>query len=162
LEEDYRLYLNRYPDGIFADIARDGIADYEAERRAELSGLERAAWDRAEADNSIEAYEDFLADYPDGAFAETANARIAELKEEARSEQLRAQFGATENAVARNSATRLLIEGRLSGLGLDPGTVDGDFDQATRRAIRRFQKARGLNVTGYIDQPTMVRLLLGG
>ncbi|WP_370230987.1 peptidoglycan-binding protein [Cognatishimia sp.] len=162
LEEDYRLYLNRYPDGIFADIARDGIADFEAERRAELSGRERAAWDRAEAENTIEAYEDFLADYPDGAFAETASARVADLKEEARSEELRAQFGATENAVARNSATRLLIEGRLSGLGLDPGTVDGNFDKATRRAIRRFQKARGLNVTGYIDQPTMVRLLLGG
>lgn len=162
LEEDYRLYLDRYPDGIFADIARDGIADFEAERRAELSGRERAAWDRAEADNSIAAYEDFLADYPDGAFAETAKTRIAELEEEARSEQLRAQFGATENAVARNSATRLLIEGRLSGLGLDPGTVDGEFDASTRRAIRRFQKARGLNVTGYIDQPTMVRLLLGG
>ena len=96
-----------------ADIARDGIADFEAERRAELSGRERAAWDRAEADNSIAAYEDFLADYPDGAFAETAKTRIAELEEEARSEQLRAQFGATENAVARNSATRLLIEGRL-------------------------------------------------
>lgn len=161
-EEDYRIYLERYPDGIYAEVARDGIADYEAERRAELSGRERGAWDRAEADNTVDGYRNFLNAYPDGAFAATASARIAELEEDAKTEELRARFVAVENSVARNSASRLLIEGRLSGLGLDPGTVDGNFDKSTRRALRRFQKSRGLDVTGYVNQPTMVRLLLGG
>ena len=162
LEEDYRLYLDRYPDGIFADIARDGIADYEAERRAELSERERVAWDRAEEVNTVDGYKSFLGTYPQGSFAETAKGRIAEIEGEAENEALRARFQAVENSVAGNSTTRLLIEGRLAGLGLDPGTVDGEFDQTTRRAIRRFQKARGLKVSGYVDQSTMVRLLLGG
>ena len=162
LEEDYRLYLDRYPDGIFADIARDGIADYEAERRAELSERERVAWDRAEEVNTVDGYKSFLGTYPQGSFAQTAKGRIAEIEGEAENEALRARFQAVENSVAGNSTTRLLIEGRLAGLGLDPGTVDGEFDQTTRRAIRRFQKARGLKVSGYVDQSTMVRLLLGG
>ncbi|MGR3837925.1 MAG: peptidoglycan-binding domain-containing protein [Cognatishimia sp.] len=162
LEEDYRLYLNRYPDGIFADIARDAIADFEAERRAELNERERAAWDRAEAENTVDAYRSFLGSYPDGELAETANARISDLEGAAKNEELRARYQAVENSVARNSATRLLIEGRLQGMGLEPGAVDGNFDNSTRRALRRFQKARGLTVTGYVDQATMVRLLLGG
>lgn len=162
LEEDYRLYLERYPDGLFAEVARDGIADFEAERRAEMSGRERAAWDRAEDANTVEAYRNFLGNFPEGAFAETAQVRIEELEEEVRSADQRARYEATENSVARNTATRLLIESRLSGLGLNPGAVDGNFDRDTRRALRRFQNARGLEVTGYVNQPTMVRLLLGG
>lgn len=161
-EADLRLYLRRYPDGLFADVARDQIADYEAERRAELSARERAAWDRAAAANTIAAYRAFLSEYPDGSLAETARGRILELEENTFTPEQIARLEANENAVAANPAARLLIEGRLAGLGLEPGPTDGRFDDATRKAIRRFQKARGLNVTGYMDQPTMVRLLLGG
>jgi peptidoglycan hydrolase-like protein with peptidoglycan-binding domain len=54
---------------------------------------------------------------------------------------------------------RLLIEQRLTQLGDDPGAVDGTFDEATRRALRRFQRARDLPATGYVSQATMARLL---
>jgi peptidoglycan hydrolase-like protein with peptidoglycan-binding domain len=40
------------------------------------------------------------------------------------------------------------------------------FDAETRRAIRRYQNARGLPVSGYLNEGTVVRLLadavLGG
>jgi peptidoglycan hydrolase-like protein with peptidoglycan-binding domain len=39
--------------------------------------------------------------------------------------------------------------------------VDGVFDEATRRAIRRFQNARNLPATGYVTRATMARLLAG-
>ena len=64
-----------------------------------------------------------------------------------------------EATVAGNIIARLLIEQRLTQLGEDPGTVDGTFDEATRRALRRFQRARDLPVTGYVTQATMARLL---
>ena len=54
------------------------------------------------------------------------------------------------------------IEQRLDALDLRPGEVDGIFDERTRRAIRRFQTARGLPETGYLDQSSMVGLLAGG
>ena len=55
--------------------------------------------------------------------------------------------------------TRKLVEGRLESLGLKPGPVDGAFDDDTRRAIRRYQEARNLTRTGYLNQQTVVRLL---
>jgi peptidoglycan hydrolase-like protein with peptidoglycan-binding domain len=42
---------------------------------------------------------------------------------------------------------------------LKPGAVDGAFDEDTRRAIRRYQDARKLRVSGYLDQATVVRLM---
>ena len=57
---------------------------------------------------------------------------------------------------------RQAIEKRLSNLGLKPGRVDGTFDDDTRRAIRRYQEARGMEVTGYLTQAAVVRLLAEG
>ena len=59
-----------------------------------------------------------------------------------------------------NRLTRQLIEGRLDQLGLDPGTVNGQFGNKTRRAIRQFQRSRGLEPTGYISQAALVQLLV--
>ncbi len=47
-------------------------------------------------------------------------------------------------------------------MGLKPGAVDGSFDDDTRRAIRNFQKTRGLTSTGYLDQASVAQLLSGG
>jgi peptidoglycan hydrolase-like protein with peptidoglycan-binding domain len=52
----------------------------------------------------------------------------------------------------------LLVETKLQSLGYDL-RADGQADRDTRRALRRFQADRGLPVTGYVDQTTMVRLL---
>ena len=64
-----------------------------------------------------------------------------------------------EEALALPAFTKKLIEGRLGSLGLKPGKVDGVFDEATRRALRRYQQARNLPVTGYVSEATLARLL---
>ena len=62
--------------------------------------------------------------------------------------------------LARDHEVTVAIDlDRLEALGLKPGAVDGQFDDRTRRAIRRYQDARQLQVTGYLDQATVVRLL---
>lgn len=160
-EPGYRSYLKEFPDGVFASLARERLDEIEAERRAEMDARERNAWDIASDANTIGSYQQFLADFPNGVFAEAAQSRIAELNNEETEEDARRKYLGTENAVAGNGAARLLIESRLSNLGLKPGKVDGDFTRDTRRALRRFQKARNLTVTGYVDQATMVQLLLG-
>lgn len=160
-EEGYRRYLRSFPDGIFSDIARSELADIEEERRAELNAQERNAWDIAQDDNTVASYQQFLDEFPRGEFADVARARIDELKQDAQDRDAERRFSAVENAVAGSTAARLLIERRLTDLGLKPGPIDGEFTRESRRALRRFQKARGLDVTGYVDQPTMVQLLLG-
>ncbi len=48
----------------------------------------------------------------------------------------------------------LAIEERLKILGIDPGAVDGVFDEDTKRATETFQKLTGLSVYGVMDYTT--------
>lgn len=158
-EPGYRAYIARYPDGIFAELAREQLRLIEAQKREAAAGRDRTAWDSARSINSIAGYRDYLRAFPQGAFVAEAEDRIVVLEAENSNAGSRAQGEAAEAALNLNPITARLIEGRLRQLGLDPGEVDGVFDNATRRAIRRYQSARNLNVTGYLDDGTIVRLL---
>ncbi|MDN5787307.1 peptidoglycan-binding domain-containing protein [Pseudorhodobacter sp.] len=163
-EPGLRAYFKRYPDGIFAEVANDRLSVFEEERRAAAARQDRDAWSAAETANSIASYQDYLAQFPKGAFAPEATARIEAMQPGGGrlDEAARAQAEAAENALGLNGFTRQLIEERLTGLGFDAGQADGEFDNKTRRAIRRFQKSRNQQVTGYIDQASIVALLAGG
>ncbi|WP_430449692.1 peptidoglycan-binding protein [Rhodophyticola sp.] len=158
-EVGLRAYLERYPDGVFADIATARLDDIEAAARQAAAAEEGAAWDRARDADTVEAYRTYLQTYPDGSFAAAAQSRIAELRGGGQDPALLAQWEAREAALNLPTVTRQLIEQRLAALGLDPGRVDGQFDENTRRAMRRYQQARNLEVTGFLDQGTVVRLL---
>ena len=58
-----------------------------------------------------------------------------------------------------NVIGRVLVEKRLAALGLRPGIEDGNFDDKTRQALRKFQRARGFPVTGYLTRQTLVRMI---
>ncbi len=161
-EVGLRAYLKRFPDGLFAELAGDRLAIIEAAAREQAAAKDRAAWDGAEAGDTIASYRDYLAVFPKGAFAAEAKARIEALGADAADSDKQAQWQATEDALGLSDVARSLIEGRLEALELRPGETDGVFDDQTRRAIRRFQSARQLEVTGYLDQTTMVSLLAGG
>lgn len=154
-EPGLRAYLKRYPDGLFAELAGERLAVFDEERRRAAAAEERAAWDRAVRADTLEAYRAYLAAYPKGAFAEEARLMI-----EARSgEDQRDAAEQAEQALNLPAFTKELIEGRLAALGLKPGKVDGVFDDATRRALRRYQQARNLPATGYVSEATLARLL---
>ncbi|RMD47921.1 MAG: peptidoglycan-binding protein, partial [Alphaproteobacteria bacterium] len=158
-EKGLRAYLRRYPDGLHADEARARLDEIERERARRADRRDRRDWEAARAEDSRAAYERYLARHPDGAFADEARARIDELEAEAeRAARLRAAEEA-ERALGLNVIARILVEKRLAQLGYDPGAEDGVFDERTRRAIRRFQRDQGLEVTGYLDQLGFVRLL---
>lgn len=158
-EDDLRAYLERYPDGLFAGTAREQLDVFEAERRATAAAEERDYWNQVRAADTAKSYREYLQRYPDGTFKDDALLRLSDILG-----VNAAQIAAArqeERQVAGNTITRLLVEQRLGSLGLDPGTIDGRFDKETRRAIRRFQRARNLEPTGFVTQQTMVRLLSG-
>lgn len=158
-EAGLRAYLGRYPDGLYADVARARLAEIEAAKRAETQGEERALWDNVRDKDTIAAYRRYLNRYPEGRFVDEATARIDALQAAA-AEQAGVDAAKTEeDRVAGNQVTRLLVETRLASLGFDPGRVDGTFDATSRKAIRQFQRARGIAVTGYVSQETMVHLM---
>jgi peptidoglycan hydrolase-like protein with peptidoglycan-binding domain len=160
-EPGLRAYLGRYPDGLFADEAQARLDRILEERRNRAEARERAAWDQTRQVDSIEAYQAFLAQFPNGSFADAARDRLEELIDErdnrARNEAARAE----EGQVVPSAGARLLVEKMLAVYGQDPGPQDGKFTRETRKAIRRFQRSRDLPVTGFVNQQTMVMLMLG-
>lgn len=158
-EAGLRAYLRRFPDGLFAEVAAERIALFDADRAGQAAAQDRAAWDAARGANTIEGYRGYLQAFPQGTFAEQARARIDALTAAPAQSAAEAQAAAAETALGLNAVTRRLVESRLDALDLRPGLVDGVFDDDTRRAIRRYQTARALPVTGYLDQDTVVRLL---
>ncbi|TDT72975.1 putative peptidoglycan binding protein [Litoreibacter halocynthiae] len=158
-ETGLRAYLERYPDGVFAEIATARLEPFEEARRAAAAEQDRAAWDAAESVGSLAAYEGYVQANPEGAFVEQARAKIAELEFEAKNAGALEAAQRNEERLGLNGTTRRLVEDRLESLGLKPGAVDGVFDDDSRRAIRRYQEARNLPRTGFLNQQTLVRLL---
>jgi len=158
-EPGYRAYIGRYPDGMFAEVAQEQLRLIEDQKRTVAATQDRAAWDQASAVNSVPGYRDYIRSFPQGAFVAEAQDRITAIEAESQGAGDRAAAEAGEAALNLNPITARLIEGKLRQLGLDPGEVDGVFDDATRRAIRRYQRARNLPATGYLDERTLVRLL---
>ena len=71
--EGARQYLERYPDGRFADIARSRVSS-DGEAR------ERDAWARAQQVGTADAYAGYLQGFPEGRHAQEAQARLATLR----------------------------------------------------------------------------------
>jgi len=137
--------------------ARRRTAETEAEEeraREEALALDRDYWEETGAGGTTAGYRAYLERYPEGIFADQARDALA-AAQEANNDQARER----ERALNINPVLRRLIENRLQQLGFDPGRVDGRFDRDTRRAISRYQAQGNLTATGYIDQPTLARLL---
>lgn len=161
--EGLSAYLNRYPQGRFAETARARLSDLEAAAERDAQRQDRSAWQEAQSVDSVSAYRAYLDRFPQGIFAQDARARIAAQQGPQPDPDQARQDRAEERQVAGNPVTRLLIEKRLAQLGHNPGAADGTFDEATRRAVRAFQASVGLTETGFVSQAALVRLLgMGG
>jgi peptidoglycan hydrolase-like protein with peptidoglycan-binding domain len=53
------------------------------------------------------------------------------------------------------------VEEALQAKGHNPGTVDGVMDDKTKDAIRAFQGANGISMTGTVDEKTAQKLGVG-
>ena len=160
-EAGLRAYLERYPEGLFADTAHARLREIEEARRDEADRAARADWQAAREADTADGYAAFLRDHPESRFAETARARLREIEEEREAGEAVARAREEERLYAGVELVRVLIERRLKQIGAQPGPVDGTFTDETRAAIRRFQRHRGLTVTGYVSQETAAALMGG-
>ena len=158
----YRRYLDAHEDGAFAGRARARLAEMG---EAEAQAADEAAWTAAQQADTAGAYARYLDAFPEGAFSERAAGRLADLAEEDAPDQDAAsqeQAREAEAALGLNMITRGMVEAQLRAQGFGAGPVDGQFDGTTREALRNYQEARGLSVTGYVDSPTLNRLIADG
>ncbi len=154
-ERGLRDYLNRYPNGIYASAAHNKLNDIKDARIKAARKKERTAWGIALLANSVAGYNAFLFAFPNGDYANLAAQRLGQLQ----NAKAPANPGpSVKQAEAKVMADATLIEQMLKMLGYDPGNVDGTFDKNTRRAIRKYQKATGMPVTGYADAALVLAL----
>ncbi|KJZ21258.1 peptidoglycan-binding protein [Loktanella sp. S4079] len=129
--------------------------DAEAERvRQETERLDRAYWEETGARGDVAGYRAYLNRYPEGLFSQEAKDALAEEEQDQRE-----SASEVEQRLDINPVVARLIESRLAQMGFNPGRVDGRFDNDTRGAIGRYQTRSGLPATGYLDEPTLARLL---
>ncbi|SFP37041.1 peptidoglycan-binding domain-containing protein [Tranquillimonas alkanivorans] len=158
-EAGLRRYLDRFPDGLYAEQARARLDTIEERKRQDAAAADRAAWLDAREVNTAEAYRSYLTQFPQGAFVNEAEAQLAVLRGRQARAAEDAQAREAEGQLGLNMFTRRAVEQRLQALGLEPGPVDGEFTDDTRRAVRRYQDRAGLPVSGFLNEPTVVRLL---
>ncbi|MEM1274324.1 MAG: peptidoglycan-binding protein [Pseudomonadota bacterium] len=163
-EAGMRAYLTRYPEGIYASIAADRLAEIDDAAADRAARDDQLAWDFAREQDTVPAYRGYLAGFPEGAYLREARNRMAELQGEPLPFPTIdvAELAAQENALNLPGITRMLIERRLEGSGYVPGPADGQFDDQTRAAIAAFQEDEGLPPTGYLNQATLREFLADG
>ena len=71
----------------------------------------------------------------------------------------RDEGAAAEAALGLDRETRRMIQEGLAEKGFDPRGADGVFGPGTRAALRRWQRAEGKTVTGYLRNSTEVAIL---
>ncbi len=111
------------------------------------------AWREAARINTAAAYESYLADRPDGEFADMARGRLAALTDtpEARAER-------AEQALDLNRDARRDIQRDLSLLGFNTRGIDGIFGRGTRTAIAEWQRRERFEATGYVTREQIALL----
>ncbi len=158
-EAGYRAYLQKYPDGLFSNQATERLGQIQEAKRQRAQAEEREAWDRARNRGTTESYRTYIDQYPNGSFVDEARARIEQTEQNNSNAPNRSRAEAEEEQLGLDPITLRLIEAKLQQLGLEPGAVDGRIDGQTRRAIRRYQRDRELERSGFLDSTTVSRLL---
>ena len=66
---------------------------------------------------------------------------------------------AVDQLLARDMIQQAQLQ--LKTAGFDPGRADGIFDEKTSAAVRKYQAANGIPVSGLLDEPTRRVMFVG-
>ncbi|ETX16250.1 hypothetical protein OCH239_07495 [Roseivivax halodurans JCM 10272] len=164
-----RGYIDRFPNGSHVQEAKQRLNRLEDNAREQAAERDRNAFDHARDADTVKAYGRYLDEWPNGAFVGRAQDRIAALRDAQKPKNENKNNGnggdgnsraaAEEQSLTLPQPARALAEQRLSSMGFDAGVPDGNFDANTRKALRRYQDARGIPVSGYLDRATAQQLL---
>ncbi|WP_373355450.1 peptidoglycan-binding protein [Pseudoroseicyclus sp. CXY001] len=114
---------------------------------------ERALWEGARALDTIDAYRNYLSNYPVGPHAEDAEDAIeAILAEPNRQARL------SEESMRLNREERQDVQRNLVMLGYNTRGIDGIFGSGTRGAITNWQQENGFAQTSYLTLEQITRI----
>ena len=135
LPEDYKVYLESYPSGVYVQMAKNRIA--------------RTSGDVAS--RSPVKPVDAQANPAAAVAAKPAAVTAPELKAEVGTLQ-------TEKALGLRKVRRIEVQARLAALEFDPKESDGTFTDKTRAAIADWQKEHGIQPTSWLGPVQLAAL----
>ncbi len=137
----------------FGDVL-DGIAQslFQQER-------DRTAYITAQEANTVSAYRNYLAKFPEGQYRGNAQRALARLGVPA--EGSSATAVQAEARLGISYAQRVAVQRRLTRLGYNTYGADGTWGRITRNAIAAWQRDEGNRATGYLTE-AQLRVLLRG
>lgn len=148
-------FLKRFPDGVYAGIARAKIDELRAKAARDAAAEARRAEEarRAAAEEARRREEETRRREDDArrAAAEEARRREEAARRDAWEEGRRAGER-IEQALGLGETERRRAQLGLAQKGLDPGAPDGVFGPQTRSMIAKFQQSRGEPQTGFLTR----------
>ena len=121
LAADYQAYLDAFPNGVFAQMAKNRIASMEAARTSAPAAAPQAL-----------------------AMREPAAPKDEELKDDVATAD-------TERALNLSPAGEKEVQQRLTVIDVYKGPATGTLDDATRSALAEWQKKRGYAPTAFLN-----------
>jgi hypothetical protein len=153
------VYLNPAPVAPGAAIEAPNTPAVAA---GPASEVELEFWRSIKDSNKPEELNAYLTNYPNGTFKSLALTRIASLQDGPSTMTRNLTTGidpatfteessqVSEDQIGLDKAQRRDVQRRLTGIGFDT-RVTGNFDEATRAVITRWQAARGYLRTGFLN-----------
>jgi peptidoglycan hydrolase-like protein with peptidoglycan-binding domain len=155
-EYDLRVYLKKYPEGLFADQARQQLKIISDAKRRDLGdGAELRAWNKARNANTEQSYQAFLAQFPKGGFAPEARTQLEEIQRQKGRKAEIAKARKTEQSMGLGGGIWMIVERKLAANDFPIGIPDGVVDPDTRRGLRQFQASNNLPATGFMNPKTL-------
>jgi peptidoglycan hydrolase-like protein with peptidoglycan-binding domain len=139
--EDYKAYLQAYPNGVYAPLARNRIAALSAAPAATPTAGPSATPPPVAAQEP-----------PPSAFGPQPAVDPEQLKSEVGTVD-------TERALNLGPDQRMELQQRLRALGLYAGPIDGDLGPGAREAIAGWQKQHDLAPTGELGPLELATLV---
>lgn len=168
--EDFKAYLEKYPDGQFARLAKNRIENLSGPPKSEdtrpkpnESASELAFWDAIKTSTDPEDFRAYLKKYPTGTFLDLANNRINSLTAEAKQKALAAATPKEEpprQFEVRNGKSKLSPKGTLfiSPSGIDFVEKDSPAKKKWAFACPDVSEA---NVPGFPWDKTFLQIRAG-
>jgi hypothetical protein len=108
--DDFKSYLEKYPDGQFTALARNKINSLGASAKSEPrssndSATELAFWDAIKNSTNVEDFHAYLKKYPNGQFVDLAKNRVTQVEAAAREADQRAAAKRQANEIAARVVT---------------------------------------------------------
>jgi Flp pilus assembly protein TadD len=114
--DDFKAYLEKYPDGQFAALAKLRVQGKSANNSISGDSLDMTYWNAIKDSKNPAGFMNYMAKFPNGLFVELAKSRIAELETER-----------AEREKARAAAEELMVDGSF-WVGKTEAGLDAKFE----------------------------------